>query len=272
MTYVTNNSDKLFLSREACVALGIIPDSFPSVGTYSEKMIAEGSLQKTQTCQCPTRQLPPPLPTTLPFAATNNNRLNLRDFLLNHYRSNTFNTCEHQALPLMRGPPMRLLVEPDAKPVAHHSPVPVTILWQEEVKAGLNQDVRLGVIEPVPIGEPVTWCHRMVICAKKNGKPRRTVDFQPLNVRATRETHHTPSPFHQARFVPHGTNKTVLDAWNGYHSVLIHPDDRHLTTFTTLWGRYRYKTAPQGYIASCVGYTRRYDEIVAHIQNKTKFH
>lgn len=35
ITYVTDNSDKLFLSREACVALIIIPDSFPSVGICS---------------------------------------------------------------------------------------------------------------------------------------------------------------------------------------------------------------------------------------------
>ena len=110
----------------------------------------------------------------------------------------------------------------------------------------------------------------MVICAKKNGKPRRTVDLQPLNRHATRETHHTPSPFHQARSVPHGQKKTVLDAWNGYHSIPIREEDRHLTTFVTPWGRYRYKTAPQGYIASGDGYTRRYDEIVAHIPNKTK--
>jgi hypothetical protein len=110
----------------------------------------------------------------------------------------------------------------------------------------------------------------MVICAKKNGKPRRTVDFQPLNAHAKRETHHTTSPFHQARSVPHGKKKTVLDAWNGYDSVPIREEDRHLTTFITPWGRYRYKTAPEGYIASGDGYTRRYDEIVADIPNKTK--
>ena len=156
------------------------------------------------------------------------------------------------------------------KPVAHHTTVTVPLHWQDEVKARLDQDVRLGVLEPVPIWEPVTWCHRMVVCAKKNGKPRRTVDFQQLNKHATRETHHTPSPFHQARLVPHGTKKTVLDAWNGYHSVPLHCDDRHLTTFITPWGRYRYKTAPQGYIASGDGYTRRYDEIVADIPCKTK--
>ena len=80
----------------------------------------------------------------------------------------------------------------------------------------------------------------------------------------------THSPFHQARSVPHNKKKTVFDAWNGYHSVPLHPDDKHLTTFITPWGRYRYRTAPQGYIASGDGYTRRYDEITASIPNKTK--
>ncbi len=110
----------------------------------------------------------------------------------------------------------------------------------------------------------------MVICAKKSGSPRRTIDFQPLNIHATRETHHTQSPFHQARSVPPGKKKTVFDAWNGYHSVALHPDDQHFTTFITPWGRYRYRTAPQGYISSGDGYTRRYDEIVSDIPNKTK--
>ena len=120
---------------------------------------------------------------------------------------------------------MKLMVEKDATPVAHHTPVPVPLHWQEQVKADIDRDVSLGVLEPVPVGEPVTWCHRMVVCAKKNGKPRRTVDFQPLNKFATRETHHTQSPFLQARAVPHGMKKTVFDAWNGYHSVPIREEE-----------------------------------------------
>ena len=110
----------------------------------------------------------------------------------------------------------------------------------------------------------------MVICAKKYGKPRRTVDFQALNKHAFRETHHTQSPFHQARRIPNGTHNAVFDAWNGYHSVSLHEDDRHKTTFNTPWGQYRYLSTPQGYIASGDGYTRRYDEIVADIGDKTK--
>ena len=270
MTYVTDSSDKLFLSREACINLGIITDNFPEIHASQQYSAAALNGEDKAPCGCPARQLPPAPPSTLPCSPTEENRVKLQQYLLEFYKASTFNTCEHQTLRLMDSPPMKLLVDPNAKPVAYHTPVPVPIHWRDAVKAGLDQDVRLGVIEPVPIGEPVTWCHRMVVCAKKSGQPRRTVDLQALNAHATRETHHTPSPFHQARSVPHGKKKTVFDAWNGYHSVPLCEEDRHLTTFITPWGRYRYKTAPQGYIASGDGYTRRYDEIVADIPHKTK--
>ena len=277
ITYVSDKADKLFISREACIKLGLISEAFPTVGETSAipaaALTASASVSEsalTTACDCPRRQLPPPKPTQLPFPPTDANRERLQKWLLRFYQSSTFNVCEHQPLPMMEGPPLRIMIRPDAKPIAFHTPIPVPLHWQEDVKAGLQQDTSLGVIEPVPVGEPVTWCHRMVICAKRNGKPRRTVDFQPLNSFATRETHHTQSPYHQARSVPPGKKKTVFDCWNGYHSVPLHEDDRHLTTFITPWGRFRYRVAPQGYMASGDGYSRRFDEIVADIPNKTK--
>ena len=85
-----------------------------------------------------------------------------------------------------------------------------------------------------------------------------------------RETHHVKPPFQQAKAVPPDTWKSVTDAWNGYHSVPLHPDDRHLTTFITPWGRFRYKVAPQGFLASGDGYTRRFDEVITDVPRKTK--
>ena len=266
IVYVTDSTSKIFLSREACVTLGIISQKFPTIG---ESTCSIGPSVNT-SCPCPNREQPPPPPKYPPFPATMENRGRLQQYLLDYYKSSTFNTCEHQPLPMMQGPPMRLMIDTDADPVTVHTPIPVPIHWRDAVKAGIDQDIKLGVLEAVPIGQPVTWCHRMVVCAKKNGSLRRTVDFQPLNSHATRETHHTQSPFHQARSIPQGKKKTVFDAWNGYHSVPLHKDDRHLTTFITPWGRYRYCTAPQGYIASGDGYSRRYDEIVADIPQKTK--
>ncbi|VDI39087.1 Hypothetical predicted protein [Mytilus galloprovincialis] len=55
--------------------------------------------------------------------------------------------------------------------------------------------------------------------------------------------------------------------------TIVYPsenEDRYFTTVITPWGRYRYKTATQGYIASGDGYTRRFDEIVADVPHRTK--
>ena len=41
-------------------------------------------------------------------------------------------------------------------------------------------------------------------------------------------------------------------------------------TFISPWGRYRYKVAPQGYIASGDGYTRHFDEIVSDVPDMTQ--
>ena len=161
------------------------------------------------------------------------------------------------------------MIDPNATPVIHHIPVPVPVHWQEEVKAGLDQDIQLGVIEPVPIGEPVTWCHRIVICAKKDGSPRQT-DLPSLNTNAAREAHQTRSPFLQARSVPRNKKKTVFHCWNGYHSIPLHEYEHHLTTFITSWGHYCFRVAPQDYISSVDGYTCHFDEIVSDVQKMTK--
>ena len=57
--------------------------------------------------------------------------------------------------------------------------------------------------------------------------------------------------------------KSVLDNWHGYHSVEIAEEDRHLTTFVTEWGLYRYRTTPQGFTSAGDGYTQRSDLITA---------
>ena len=274
LVYFTDSTDKLFISKQACKMLGIISDSFPTIGDTlaSTDQVAPPEPESgiTRSCNCPKRQLPPPPPKSLPYPATEQHREQLEKYLLDYYSSSTFNVCTHQTLPKMIGPPLRLMIDKDATPFAAHKPIPIPVHWQEEVYAGLDRDIRLGVIEPVPVGTPVTWCHRMVVVPKKSGKPRRTVNLQALNRYAIRETHHTESPYHQARSIPPNTYKTVTDAFDGYHTIPLDDKDKHFTTFITPRGRYRYRVAPQGYVASGDGYTRRYDEIIAGFPRKTK--
>ena len=52
--------------------------------------------------------------------------------------------------------------------------------------------------------------------------------------------------------------------------IIVREEDRAYTTFITPWGRYRYCTAPQGYVAAGDGYSSRFDGIVSNIPNKMK--
>ena len=110
----------------------------------------------------------------------------------------------------------------------------------------------------------------MVVTAKKDGTPRRVVDLQALNKVSLRETHHTPSPWEQVSSIPKNMKKTVLDAWNGYHSVRLDPKSCHKTTFLTVFGRYMYLRAVQGFKASGDAYTKRFDDITVGFPDVTR--
>jgi len=271
--YVSRNTKGFFLSETALRDLGSLSPSFPVPLPDSTVMAAAGLQSKDHhlaPCGCLRRTKPPPRPDTIPFDPVDANVSTLENWILKYYASSAFNVCEHQPLPCMTGSALEVHFKPDSKPVAYHSPIPVPHHWKTKVKADLDRDVRLGIIEPVPPGTPTLWCSRMVVVPKKDGSPRRTVDLQPLNAATYRITHHTPSPFNQASIVPPHTRKTVIDAWNGYHSLQLSPAARDATTFITEWGRYRYLRAPQGFHAAGDGYTRCFDDITVDVLRKTK--
>ena len=278
--YIVSNCDKLILSKEVCRDLQLIPANFPQVGSCNS-LNTDNSAQVTATsqkdsgmspllCGCPPRTSTPPPPTSMPHPATEDNREKLEEFIMDYYKGSAFNVCEHHPLPMIQDKPLSIIVDDKVKPTAIHKPVPIPVHWEQQVKDGLDRDVALKVIEPVPLGTPVTWCSRMIIVPKQDGTPRRTVDLQALNRASVRQTHHTESPYHLATSVPPDTKKTTLDCWNSYHSALLREEDKHYTTFITKWGRFRYVTAPQGYLASGDGFTHRYDLIVSDFPNLVK--
>ena len=277
MVYVTDTSSRFYLSRQVLVQLGIVAADFPQVGSAVAGTATTANTDRPPApdhrqapCGCPLRTAPPARPAQLPFAPTPENTDRMRAWLLDRFASSTFNTCPHQPLPAMSGPPMEIRVDPTAKPVVTRRPPHVPVHWQAAVADQLKRDEALGVIERVPANTPVTWLHNMVITPKADGTPRRTVDFQPLNRHSVRETHHTVPPAKQARAIPPNTFKTVTDAWNGYHSIEILASDRHKTTFLTEQGRYRYRRVPMGFLASQDAYSERYDRIIADVPRKSK--
>jgi hypothetical protein len=89
MTYITKSpNDRIFLSREACVDLQLIPSDFPTVSNTSCSTLSLHDDEGPRNC--PQRQKPPPLPTILPFLATEENRQILKKYLLEYYHTTTF--------------------------------------------------------------------------------------------------------------------------------------------------------------------------------------
>lgn len=271
--YITTGVRGLYLSRTAQVHLKIIDEHFPSAENDTSTInAAESSSGESSLapCGCPPRQRPPLKPTHLPYPATPENRELFETWIKDRYKSSAFNTCDHQSLPMMSGRPLDLHFIDSIEPTAYHTPIPIPHHWKKRVKEELDRDVRIGTLELVPQGTPVNWCSRMVVVPKHDNSPRRVVDLQKLNAATKRETHHTPAPYNQVSVIPPNKKKTVLDAWNGYHSLSLAPSARDATSFITEWGRYRYLRAPQGFHAAGDGYTRRYDDITVDVKQKAK--
>ena len=192
----------LFLSKSVMIALGIIPPDFPRIRAAGTEEVNGDSTENVCPGGCKPRTPPPGRPAELPFDPIEKNVPDMKAWLLEHFASSTFNKCSHQPLPMMDTVPLKLHIDPEAEPVAAYNARPVPIHLRDKVKAQLDEDVRLGVIEKVPIGTETRWQSRMHIVVKPNGEPRRTVDFRHLNKNCRRENESLVSPFKQARLIP----------------------------------------------------------------------
>ena len=169
----------MYLSYDTMLDLGILHQSFPSLGQFHPSTQAPGRKIVTNSssanicgataddgtvCHCPKRTSVPVCPSSLPFPCTRENNSRMRDWLLDYFGGSTFNVCKHQELPEMVGPPVEIHLKEDAVPVARHKAIPVPVYWQEQVHNDLLRDESMGVIERVPFGEPVEFvpqngCH-----------------------------------------------------------------------------------------------------------------
>ena len=148
-----------------------------------------------------------------------------------------------------------------------HKAIPVPLHWQEEEKASIDRDVKLGVLEAVPIGPgAIEWSRLGRKTASHDAQWTCMCSANMLSVK-----HITPNPrFYRRRWYLQGPRRQFPMLGTGIIVSPIRKQDRHFTTFITPWGRYRYKTCPQGYAASQDGYTRRLDEVVTDFPNKSK--
>ena len=79
--YVTDNADKLFISCEACISLGMIGENFPSISEAASLMTSS----KEAICDCPRRTLQPPRPANPPCPPTEEKIPRIKQYLMDYY-------------------------------------------------------------------------------------------------------------------------------------------------------------------------------------------
>ena len=196
-------------SKAACIDVGILPPCFPRPMTSPPSVRCGAIHPGTQ----PHKTDPPPNklkfynPKTPPYLPTSENIQNLKKCLLDQFATTMFN--KSRKFPAMSGPPAHIHLKDGAIPKAKHNPISVPCHYREEVKKAPGDNFERGIITLIPIGTSTDWCSTMVITAKKNGKPRRTMDYQHLNSQCKQETHHTSSPLQLSLQVPPNTKKSL---------------------------------------------------------------
>ena len=170
----------------------------------------------------------------------------------------------------MKGPPMRIHLQENAKPFAIYTPRQLNRAYEDIVKQELEAMVKQGVIEPVG-DEPSPWCHPLVTVPKDKGGIRITTDLSNLNFQVQRPAHPSKSPFNAIRSIdPTSRYFSTMDALCGYWQIPLAEEDRPLTTFITPFGRYRYCRSPMGFSASGDEYCRRGDLALQGLQKCVK--
>jgi len=183
--------------------------------------------------------------------------------------ADVFDSASPTTFPAMHGEPMEIRLQSGATPFAMYNARTIPHKHKEKVKTQLDEMVQKGIIEPV--AEASEWCHPLVVVSKKDSdEVRLTVDLTKLNQQVERPVHPARTPKEAISDIESAKFFTTLDARHGYWQVPLAEASRHLTTFITPWGRYRYLRNPQGFIAAGDEFNRRTDAVFAGIPQFSK--
>ena len=163
-------------------------------------------------------------------------------------------------------------VKPVAQPVRR---IPFGV--REKVEKKLDELLTCGIIEEVPEG-PTSWVSPLVVVPKPDGDVRICVDMRRANQAIIRERQPIPTVEEVLQDLNGSTVFSRVDLKWGFHQILLAEESRHVTTFVTHRGLYRYTrlmfgvtSAPEKYqqiirdvLRGCEGVINIADDLVIH--------
>lgn len=133
---------------------------------------------------------------------------------------------------------LRVPVDPDVTPVAQKvRKIPFSL--QGPVERKLQELMDEDIIEQV--SGPTPWVSPIVCAPKKNGDIRLCVDMRRANAAVIRERHPMPTIDDVLHEMTGSNVFSKLDLAQSFHQIELDESSRHITTFVTHKGLYRYK-------------------------------
>ena len=136
----------------------------------------------------------------------------------------------------------RIPLYPDAKPVKQKLRK-MRPDWVLKIREELQRQIDAGFLI---VTEYPEWVANIVPVRKKNGKVRICVDFRDLNKASPKDDFPLP---HIDVLIDNTAGHALLsfmDGFSGYNQILMAPEDREKTTFTSEWGTFCYRVMPFG--------------------------
>ena len=125
-------------------------------------------------------------------------------------------------------------VKPVAQPVRR---IPFGV--REKVQKKLDELLACGIIEDVPEG-PTSWVSPLVIVPKPDGDVRMCVDMKLASQAIIRERQLIPTFEEVLQDLNGSTLFSRVDLNWRFHQIVLAKESRHVTTFVTHRGLYRY--------------------------------
>lgn len=148
------------------------------------------------------------------------------------------NKQKSKGLPVIKGVEVDIPIDQNIQPVSQplrRTPIPL----EEAVDKKLDELLDNDIIEPVK--DHTGWVSPMVIICKPNKEIRICIDMRRANKAVLREKYPMPTIEDLLSKLKNCTVFSSLDIKQAFHQILIKPNSRHITTFITNRGLYRYK-------------------------------
>ena len=158
----------------------------------------------------------------------------------------------------MKNVEVKLHIDENVRPV-HQSHRRIPFHQRTNLEACVESLLQQDIIEPAD--GPTPWVSPVVLVPKPKqpGGVRLCVDMREANKAIARERHLMPTLDEVAHDLNGAKVFSKLDLNQGYHQLVLHPDSRHITPFSTHLGLYRYKRLSFGVNAAA----EKFQDVIA---------